>query len=146
MRNRFSPDYVEKLANNIEDKINMNDKEISNLSSEEFRSILKHKYFRQKKYTEGFGNEPTRKQMDVLNDYYGIPPEAPPVVRGVGAPKRKRKPVLIPFTTQVVPAEHKYYYKGKRKREVYVENVRRNKIGRWIDARTGRFVSFKNKK
>ena len=141
MKNRFSPDYVEKLANNIEDKINMNDKEISNLSSEEFRSILKHKYFRQKEYTRK-QTEPTDRQMDVLNDYYGIPPEAPPAY----VKKKKRKPVMIPFTTQVVPAEHKYYYRGKIKRRMYVENVRRNVIGRWIDARTGRFVSFKNKK
>lgn len=114
---RRQGDYVEKLANNIEDKLNMNKREIQELSRSEFKNLLKNVYFAGKRYTSEYRREPTDKQMDVLDLHYG----------------------------KYIQRKEKYYYVDKKSKEwKYVEKIRldydKNKIGRLRDVKTGRFV------
>jgi hypothetical protein len=43
-------DYVKKLANNIEKKLNMNSDDIKALSRTEFKRLLRNGYFTEKRY------------------------------------------------------------------------------------------------
>jgi hypothetical protein len=120
--------YVEKLANNIEKKLNMNSDDIKALSRPEFKRLLRNGYFTEKRY-HGRQTEPTEKQMDVLELHYGRP---------------------IRITSQAIYNANKTFsYKNRKTgRRYYPEYVRKNVRGRIIDSRTGRFVSSKkqNKK
>lgn len=113
--------YVEKLANNIEQKLDMTSSEIQNLSRSEFKSLLKHGYFSQKFYRGKRSTEPTIRQLDVLELHYG-------------------KPVSI--TKKAVSNVDKKYYNINRRtgRRYSPDYIRKNKTGRFIDSRTGRFV------
>jgi len=115
-------DYVEKLANNIEQKLDMDSGEISDLSRGEFGDLLRNGYFAQKLYANR-QTEPTTRQLDVLSLHYGIP--------------------LVSRRFQNV--SHKYYNVSYRTEKTYYPDViRKNVRGRYIDAKTGRFVSIKN--
>ncbi len=117
-------DYVERWANDIEQKLKMNEDDIKNLSHEDFRNLLKNAYFSKKRYRKEYRKEPTDLQMDVLDLHYGRP---------------------IKISQKPIGADHKFYYTNHRnKRKVYINYVRKNSIGRLIDARTGRFVSKKH--
>lgn len=114
-------DYVQKLANNIEKKLNMNSNEIKKLSRSEFKSLLKNGYFSQKVYINPRYREPTDKQLDVLDLHYGRP---------------------VRLTQQATPSSHKYFYSSRQTgTRVFPDYIRKNKGGRIIDSRTGRFVS-----
>lgn len=116
-------DYVQKLANNIEDKLNLNRSDIKKMSRSEFKSLLKNAYFSQKRYIKAGYQEPTDRQLDVLDLHYGRP---------------------IKIKEKAIGASHQFFYKNhKNNKRVYINYVRRNKVGRLIDARTGRFVSKK---
>jgi len=115
--------YVEKLANNIEQKLNMSASEIKQLSNSEFRNLLRNGYFSEKRYTHK-AREPTDRQMDVLNLHYGKPVYA-------------KKAHL--YNTNKKYYHYKITERGKRK--YYPKYVRKNKSGRLIDAKTGRFIS-----
>ena len=115
-------DYVEKLANNIEQKLDMSSAEIKKLSRSEFKHLLRHGYFAQKVYTTKRRVEPTERQMDVLELHYG-------------------KPISI-RKEAMFNVDKKYYNISYRtKRRYSPEYIRTNKAGRTIDSRTGRFVT-----
>jgi len=127
---RRTGDYVEKLANNIEQKLNMTSKELSEMSRTEFKNLLKNAYFSQKKYIRAGYREPTDKQLDVLDLHYG-------------------RPIKIKRTEQPMYANKEFYYTHKTtNKKIFITYVRKNKRGRLIDARTGKFVAKKkqNKK
>ena len=64
-------DYVEKLANNIEDKLDMTSDDIRKMDRKTFKNLLKNAYFSQKYYKEGTEREePTKRQLDVLELHY----------------------------------------------------------------------------
>lgn len=116
-------DSGKRLGNAIESYLNMSRSDIQELTQHEFRDLLRNGFFAKKRY-RGRQTEPTDKQMDVLNIHYE-------------KISRRR-------TTNI---KRKYYYKhtttkGSRIKH-YPTNVRRNKNGRWIDTKTGRFVSTK---
>lgn len=117
-------DYVEKLANNIEQKLNLSRSDIKEMDREEFRNLLKNAYFSGKAYTKETRREPTDRQMDVLDLHYG-------------------KEVKLSKSSY-----GKFYYKDrKNNRTTYVsdiiETVDKLNRRRYRDGRTGRFVSKK---
>ena len=115
-------DYVTKLANNIEQKLDMSSSEIKKLSRYEFKNLLKHGYFSQKFYKGKRSTEPTNRQMDVLDLHYG---------KSVSVTKEA-----------IFNVNKKYYNINKRTSRRYSpEYIRKNKAGRNIDSRTGRFVT-----
>ncbi len=103
-------DYVEKLANNIEQVLDMSRSEIQELSDTDFRNLLRHGYFVKKPYKDR-QTEPTDRQMDVLNLYYG-----------------KYKPTRA------------YYTSYSTREKIYIDKIRQNSTGRWIDAKTGKYI------
>ena len=116
--------YVQALANNIEQKLNMSDSQIRNLDDHDFKMLLKHGYFSQKKYKYA-QSEPSSLQMDVLNLHYG-------------------RKITIDSKRPVLNVKHRYYNTTRRTLvRTYPKYIRTNKIGRYIDAKTGRFVSTK---
>lgn len=120
---RRSGDYVEKLANDIETKLNMNDDDIRKLTNKEFKDLLKNGYFSRKKYKYG-QTEPTNDQMSVLNLYYG-------------------KEVYL-TTKKIFNVKNTFFNVNKVTQEkCFPTFVRKNKGGRVIDAKTGRFVRIK---
>jgi len=116
-------DYVEKLANSIEEKLDMTSDEIAQMKTSEFRNLLKHGYFVRKKY-EDAQSEPTQKQMDVLSLHY------------------KGK---IPTTIKAFyNANRRFYYRSYETKRIRAPKyIRRNSAGRFIDAKTGKFVKVK---
>jgi len=147
-RNRYK-DYVEKLANNIEQKLNMTSSQISNLTDSEFRLLLQHGYFSKKKYSNDIQTEPTQRQLNVLNLHYG---------RKEAKIVKKVKPIKV----EGLVTYQKYYLKYHKAipvtinrdnrffnipkithKEHYPLEVRQNIKGRYIDAKTGRFISTK---
>lgn len=121
---RRNEDYVEKLANDIEDKLNMDSEEIKQLSDKEFKNLLKHGYFSRKKYV-GYQTEPQQTQIDVLNLHYG---------RKTDIKSEKR-----------VSNVKRFYNVDRKTLKRYVPSqIRKNKGGRIIDAKTGRFVKKQN--
>jgi len=121
---RTDTNYVAKLANNIEDTLNVTSKEIREMSNKEFRTLLKHGYFSRKKYKYA-QLEPTDKQMDVLNLHYG-------------------KAITIDIGDIIKNINNSFSYKSKStNRRRYPSQIKKNKAGRYIDARTGKFVKYR---
>ncbi|MFX0132525.1 MAG: hypothetical protein ACFFDN_02645 [Candidatus Hodarchaeota archaeon] len=118
-----SGDYIERWANNIEDTLDMSSKQIKNLTQSDFKNLLKNVYFAKKRYRKEYRREPTELQMDVLDLHYGRP---------------------VRITQKPIGADKKFFYRNhKTNKRVFINYVRKNKIGRLIDARTGRFVKQK---
>ena len=103
--------YVERLANNIESTLDMSSSQMEGLTRNDLRTLLKDGYFNRKKYTYA-QTEPSENQLDVLQMHY-------------------RKEVT----------GARWIYTGhKTGTDYYVAKVKKNKIGRYYDAKTGRFV------
>lgn len=145
-------DYVEKFANSIETKLDMNSEEIAKMSRQEFRSLLKHGYFTRKRY-KNYQSEPTLKQLDVLELHYQQFKPKPKVVKKVKPTvvKKKvikkrivKKKVVIKKVKPFYNVNQKFYYWSvyayKKEAPKY---IKRNSAGRFIDAKTGKFVTTK---
>jgi len=126
-------DYVEKLANAIENKLNMSSEEIQKLSNSEFRDLLRHGFFSAKPYSDR-QTEPTRKQLNVLNLHYNRQQKGSFYDRTPSKPGNQFFNLNKQFT----------YKNHKQNKTVVPKQIRINKAGRYIDAKTGRFVK-KNK-
>ena len=116
-------DSGKRLANAIEQKLNLSRSDIKEMSNSEFRDLLRNGFFADKNYKEGTKRkEPTQRQMDVLNLHYG-----------------KETSIRVKGTE----FHHKTTTKLGNVLEHRPTDVKKNSAGRWIDARTGKYVSSK---
>ena len=125
---RVGDDYVQKLANNIEYRLNLGSSDIRNMTRDEFRRTLARGYFSTKSYKYN-QSEPTDLQIDTLGLYYGT-----------------NWGVLQRFSRgkSIKNVDRRYYMKRRSTGETYhPKSVKRNAKGRLYDESTGRFVRAK---
>jgi len=125
---RMSGDYVQRLANDIEYRLNLGKSEIRNMTRDDFRRTLARGYFAKKRYKFN-QSEPSSLQIDTLGLYYGTNWG---ILQGFSRGKAVRN------------VDKRYYIKSKSTGEIYhPTEIKRNVKGRYYDKKTGRFVSGK---